>query len=513
MNEETPQTASLAVAPLLILSFLKVGLHLFAHGQYGYFRDELYYIACTERLDYGYVDQPPLSIYLLHFARWIFGDSLLAIRLLPALAGGFVVFLTGYMTRQLGGGWFAQSMAALCTVIAPIYLALNGYFSMNSFDLLFWIITAILLVSFLKTRDPKYWLWLGLVLGLGLMNKISALWLSAGIVAGLLLTSDRKLFLSRGPWLTAIIAFLFFLPYILWQFQNDAATLEFIRNATGNKMAETPPLEFILGQIITMHPITFPIWTSGLFFYFSKRGKPFRLLGYIYLFVFLLLIVNQKSRTGYLSPAYPILFAGGATIIEKWIATLGKTWLKPATLLTLTVAGIATAPLALPVLLVESYIRYARALGVEPSTEEKKEIGKLPQFFADMHGWKELAVSVAEVYRKLSPEERSECVIFTQNYGEAGALEFFGKAPHQLPKVISSHNNYWIWGPGNHSGKVAIILGGDFEDHEEFFESVTEAGVFRCDYCMPYEDNSPIYIGRNLKVPLKTLWPELKHYD
>lgn len=511
-QESTLRTPSLAMAPLFLLSLLKIGLHLFANGQYGYFRDELYYIACTERLDYGYVDQPPLSIYLLHFARSIFGDSLFAIRLLPALAGGAVVFLTGYMTRQLGAGRFGQSVAALCVVIAPIYLALNNYFSMNSFDLLFWTIAAILLVSFLKNRDPKYWLWLGLILGLGLMNKISVLWLSAGIVMGLLLTSDRKLLLSRGPWLTGIIAFLFFLPYILWQFQHDGATLEFIRNATGNKMAETSPLEFILGQILSMHPITLPIWASGLFFYFSKSGKPFRLLGYTYAFVFLLLIVNQKSRTGYLSPAYPILFAGGATIIEQWIAMPGKTWLKPATLLIITVAGIATAPLALPVLPVESYIRYARALGLEPSTEERKEIGKLPQFFADMHGWKELAASVAEVYRKLSPEERSKCVIFTQNYGEAGAVEFFGKA-YQLPKVISSHNNYWIWGPGNPSGRIVIVLGGDLEDHEEVFESVSEAGVFRCDYCMPYEDNSPIYIGRNLKVPVKTLWPQIKHYD
>ncbi len=207
-----------------------------------------------------------------------------------------------------------------------------------------------------------------------------------------------------------------------------------------------------------------------------------------------------------------MLFAGGAVYIEDWIERFHWNWIKPVYVVVLFLGMIWRLPFAIPVLPVESYIRYGKFMGVSPSTAEKKELSELPQFYADMHGWEDMVSTVAGVYKRLNRDEQGRSVIFAQNYGEAGALSFLGKK-YGLPPVLSGHNNYWIWGPGNHPIDVVIVLGGDPEDNNAVFESVELADIARCRYCMPYENNLPVYVGRKMKVPITQLWPELKHYD
>lgn len=497
---------------LLLLATAKLLFHLITHQGYGYFRDEFYYIACSEHLAWGYVDQPPFSIFLLRLNRWFLGDSLLALRFLPALTGAITVFLTGLIARRLGGNTYAQMLAAFAAFVAGSYLGNNAFFSMNSFDLLFWTASALTITYVLQEQKLRHWLILGLLIGLGLLNKISMLWFSAGFVAGLILTQHRRLLLTKGPWLAGLIAVLLFLPHILWQVQHDWPTLEFIRNATSQKMAENPPLRFALQQFRSMNYFTFPIWIGGLIYFFSTRGRQFRTLGWIYVFTFLLLIAGKKSRPGYLAPAYAMLFAAGAVYIEAWISERNWNWVKPVSVLLLLAGFLWRVSFSVPVLPVEIYIRYARWMGVVPSTSELKELAELPQHYADMHGWKELVGSVAKAYESLTPEEKKNCVVFGQNYGQAGAVSFFGKK-YGLPRAISGHNNYWIWGTGDTPIDVVIVIGGELEDNQEVFESLELATTHHCRYCMPYENNLPIYIGRKLKIPLATLWPELKHYD
>ena len=497
---------------LLLLAFTKLILHVATHQGYGYFRDEFYYIACSDRLDWGYVDQPPFSLFVLRIWRTLFGDSLLSIRFLPAVAGALTVFLTGMIARRLGGNTFAQGLAALAALVAASYLGNNSFFSMNSFDLLFWTLGGYTIATLIRNPKDRYWILLGVVIGLGLLNKISMLWFSGGLAVGLILSPTRRLLLTKGPWLAALIAMVIFSPHILWQIKHDWPTREFIHNATANKMVENPPVQFILQQFRTVNYFTVPIWIAGLIFYFSKRGSQFRVLGWIYVFTFIVLIVNQKSRPGYLAPAYTMLFAGGAVHIESWLQRLQINWVKPVAVVLLLIGMIWRMPFSIPVLPVETYVRYAKFWGVTPSTAERKELSELPQFYADMHGWEEMVATVARVYNKLSPAEKSRSVIFAQNYGEAGAISFLGKK-YGLPRVLSSHNNYWIWGPGDPSVDVVIVVGGDPEDNEAVFESVEHADTVRCKYCMPYENNLPVYIGRKMKVPIDQLWPSLKHYD
>ncbi len=502
-------------AILAFLALVKLLVHLGTNlfGGYGIFRDEFYYIACSKHLAWGYVDQPPFSIALLWLNRQLFGDSLFALRLLPAVAGAFTVLLAGLIARKLGGGKFAQALAAVSALCAPLLLGMNGYFSMNSFDILLWIL-ALYLVAVLADDDAtKNWVLLGIVLGLGLLNKISFLWLGAGLFAGLLLTRHRRQLLTKEPWLAAGLALLFFLPHVVWQVLNDFPTLEFIRNASGEKYVASSAVSILLEQVRNMNPATLIFWLPGLaYFLFAGSVRRFRILPIIYLAVFAILAVNGSSKSEYLGPMFPMLFAMGAAALEKFIVRFKWRWLKPVTLAPLLLSGVAIAPLALPVLPVESYIAYAKALGMAPSTPEKKDLGSLPQHYADCFGWEQMVRAVAAAYETLTPEERQKCAIMANNYGEAGAIDFYGPK-YGLPRAISGHNNYWLWGPRGATGEVVIRLGGSLEAMRESYAGVTQAGVFQDDYCMPYENDMAVWVLRGRRSSLAREWGEFKHYE
>jgi len=500
------------IVVLIGLSLVKLVIHLLASSQYGYFRDELYYMACGEHLDFGYVDHPPLIAIITRFSRLLLGDSLFAIRFFPAIAGALVVFLTGLIVRELGGRRSAIILAALAVIIAPIYLGLGNILSMNVFDFLFWTLAAYILIRILKNGNDKLWLVLGVVLGLGLQNKHSIFFFGFGLLVGLFFTSYRKYLYSSWLSFGVLIAFIIFLPHLIWQFIHGWPTIEFIRNATQFKNLPLSPLEFLYGQIIEMHPFCFPILFLGLiFFFFSKYGKNFRVFGWMYLAIFALFIVT-RAKTYYIAPIYPVMFAAGAVGIEKIIANWNFRWLKPALLAFLLGGGVLTAPLALPILPVKVYIKYSEFLGIAPPQFENHVVGRLPQHYADMFGWPEMSAAVARVYLKLPPEDQAKCAIFAQNYGEAGAIDFFGRQ-YGLPKALSGHNSYWLWGPRDYTDDIVVIIGGDAANYMRIFNSVERVGLFTHEYVMPYENNLPIFVCREPQVTIGEIWPQLKHYE
>jgi hypothetical protein len=307
-------------------------------------------------------------------------------------------------------------------------------------------------------------------------------------------------------------AFIIFLPHLIWQFVHGFPSVEFIRNASLYKNLSLSPKDFLLGQIIEMHVFLFPILLLGLvFFLFFTPAKPYRFFGWMYIAIFGLFILTS-AKTYYIAPIYPLMFAGGAVAFELLIGKWNLKWFKPATLAFLCGGGLLSAPIVLPVLPVQTFIKYAERLGLSAPRAENHEMGLLPQHFADMFGWEELARSVSDVYQELSPEDQAKCCIFAQNYGEAGAIDFFGRE-YGLPKAIAGHNNYWLWGPGQSTGEIMIVIGGNRTDHEKVFESVEQAGLFQHDYVMPYENNLPLFVCRILRAPIEELWPQLKHYN
>ncbi len=243
-----------------------------------------------------------------------------------------------------------------------------------------------------------------------------------------------------------------------------------------------------------------------LFFGFNRR---FRLLAYVFISTFLILAINGHSKPEYLGAAYAPVFAAGGVAFERTLKWWR--WAAPAYTSIMLLGGIVLLPVVLPILPVQTYIRWANALGIAPSSTEAKQLDKLPQFYADMFGWEQKAGEIAKVYHSLTPEDQARCAIFGDNYGRCGAVDFYGPK-YGLPKSIGRHNSYWIWGPRQYTGELMIILGGDLKDKQRVFESVEVAGTVSSEYCMPYENNLKIYVCRNLKVPLRELWPRLKNF-
>lgn len=485
-----------------------------ARGGYGYFRDEFYYVACSRHLAAGYVDLPPLSMFLLALQNALFGTSLFALRLFPALAGAAGVYGTGTLALRLGAGRAGAMLSSIGCACSPLILAFTGFYSMNAFDLVTWIIAAHLLVSALEASRPRTWIALGIVCGLGMLNKIDAGFLVAGIFVGLLATPRRKLLRTSGPWIAAGIAALCFLPFVVWNFEHDWAHLEFIHNASSEKYAGLSALSFLRGQLSAQHPLNLPLWLAGLaFLLFAKRAEPRRALAWIWLTAFTILVVHGHSKAEYLTASYPILFAAGGaafdSLQQRWFARV----VKPIYAALLVVTTALILPFVLPVLPVESYVAYAARIGVKPDSSEGKELSKLPQFYADMFGWRAKVDAVARAFEKLSPAERADCAIFASNYGRCGAIDFLGKA-RGLPDSIGSHNNYWIWGPRQFTGKILLVLADDLSGREALFESTeTSEQVPHDEYCLPYENDLKVFLCRGLKEPLAQAWPKLRHYD
>jgi len=496
------------VLVLLVPAAVKLLVHLLAVNGYGIHGDELYYIACSDHLDWGYVDQPPLSIFLLHLTRATLGDSLLSIRLLPALAGSFTVLLTGLLARRLGAGLFGQLLAGLCALVAPVYLAVNHYFSMNAFEPLFWLAAVYFIVRIVDEGKPTLWVGFGLIMGLGFQNKIGVLFLGFGIVAGLLLTKKRRLLFNRWVWLGALVAVLVMVPYVIWQVAHGWPTLEWIANARAQKMVALSLPAFLKEQVLLMHPLTVLVWGTGLA---ALLIHPFlaryRSLGWCYLTVLAMFIV-QGGKPYYIAPVYPFLSAAGAIAIERWLA---RPWMRTAIAAAVLGAGALTAPLGMPLLPVESFLKYQDIIGMRPSSGEKWVEGRLPSFFANFFGWKELAGTVETVYRSLPAEDRARCGVFCQNYMQAGAIDFYG-GPRGLPHAICGHNSYWLWGTGGYSGDVMIVVGSNTRDLEEAFEEVTERSRFRNEYIQPIHNELPIFVVRRPKQSLALLWPRVKSY-
>src|SRR5213596_679829 len=350
---------------IILFSVVALVVHLLTIGRYGYFRDELYYIACGRHLAFGYVDQPPLSILLLRLSQALLGDSLFAIRLLSALAGAATVALTGASARELGGRGWAIALACAGSLCALFNLAVGNFFSVNAFEPLLWMGCLYLFVRIINDGSPTLWLWFGALLGLSLENKHSTAFFAVGIFVALLLTPERGHFAEKWIWFGGLIAFAIALPNILWQAQHHWPTYELLRNiAHSEKNVALSPVQFVMQQIVFMNPGTLPLWLAGLCWVFGSRdGRRYMALGIIYL-VMLVEFIILHGKSYYLAPAYPMLFAAGGVAVERVFANRLR-WSKPGLLVLIIAAGALLAPLVVPILPPGKLVAYMRAIGLQ----------------------------------------------------------------------------------------------------------------------------------------------------
>ncbi len=495
-----------------VIALVKLLVHLYAGRHYGFFVDELYYLACAQHLDWGYVDQPPLIALVAKLVRLTLGDSLPAIRLLPAIAGAATVVLTGALARELGGGRLAQALAALCVLLAPGVLAFDHLFTMNAFEPLFWMGCAYLVIRIVRTGNGKLWLWFGALAGLGLENKHSMLIFGFGVALGLVLTRQRRWLRSPWLWAGAGIAFLLFLPNLWWNIRHHFPFLELQRNIhrSGRDVALSP-LTFLGQETLAMLPLALPVWLAGLWYLlFDREGKQFRLLGWAWLAT-VGIIMAMNPRVYYLFPAFPLLFAGGAVLWERWLGAPRVRWVGPVYAGLMILMGALLAPTLIPLLPPETYIRYAEATHLQQPRIETHELGPLPQLFADQFGWEEMAATVAGAFNALPPDVRSKTAIFGQVYGQASAIDFFGPR-YGLPPAISGHQSYFLWGPRGYTGDSMIVMADRQERLKQLFRDVRKVAHVYHPYSMPYE-HFDVFYCQGMKMTMGELWPKIKKWD
>ena len=484
-------------------------------GEYGYFIDEFYYIACSNHLAFGYVDHPPLSILLLRAVRAAIGDSLPALRIIPSLAGAATILVTGVIARRMGANGFGQALAAGAAMVGSIYHVTFSMYSMNALAVLMWAIAFWILVEIERRNEPRLWLAFGLLAGLALENKHTFSLLLIALAVGLVVTPARRHLAGRWLWLGLAIAVVLFSPNLLWQMDNGWPSLEFYRNADIYKNVPTPPLEVLKQQALYMNPAATAVWLAGLvFFLATAQGRRYRHLGCVYMVLLAIMLIGQKSRPDRIANVYTVLFAGGGVLLGAIAQRSGWRWLRWVLPATLIAAGVALVPLGLPLMPPQLTSDYASALGIVPRIEKGEgKKAELPQWLADRCGWEQLVDDVELVAARISPEQRKRAAILAPSYGQAGAIELLGRG-RNLPPVYAPQNSYFHWGPPPDSVEVAIIIGPFGEDMvRAFFEEYELAGTHDCNWCMPWRDEVPIWLARRPKVPFSVAWQGLKHYE
>ena len=484
-------------------------LHIATAGGYGYQRDELYFISCARHLAWGYVDQPPLIAVVAKLALALFGDSLYAIRVFPALAAAATVVVTGRLAQRFGGGLVAQSLAMVGIALAPFFLAVGNLLTMNAFEPLLWLGAAYLFINAQESDRVSLWAALGLVCGLGLINKYSMFFYLGSCIVAIALTSSRRSLARPGLALATAIAAAIVAPTLVWQAQHGWPQLSVLRDAAATKNVVVGPLAFYLQQILMMNPLTAPIWIAGLYaLLFSQQMRAFRWYGIAYVVLSALYLV-LGAKVYYLAPIYPVLFAAGAPLVAAQLERVR--FASVAYAVVLAVFGLVIAPEAFPLLPLPTFLAYERVLDFRGIKMEKHPVGLVPQHFADMLGWKTLVASLARANDALSPGERREAVILTHDYGQASAVDFFGPKLG-LPRAISGHNNYYLYGTRGASGRVVLAIGIDQTKLRAEFARVERIGFYHDAYVLPDVNDLPIYKCTHPREPLAAWWPQMKRY-
>ena len=521
-----------------MLALAALLLHLWANTGYDYFIDELNFIVCGQHLAWGYIDHPPLVPLIARIARELFGDSLLGLRLVPALAAAGLAGLTSEAARRLGGGLFARWLAGLTVLAAPVLSADGLLLSADTLQPLAWLATSMILIEVTEKSRPRVWIGLGVIVGLALLAKYLMAFFLIAAAIGILLTPARRMLASKGPWLAVGVAVLILLPNLLWQYEHGWPFLQLNSAAYNGRNLTIGLWSYLLDEMLIVGPLTAPIWIAGLagFAVWPRLAGGRWLAGAWIALMGMMLLLHGKSY--YPAAIYPILLAGGAVVIEAVIRAQAA---RAAVMAATVAAGVALAPFTLPILPVDRFISYqgfiAKFAGLTSGQVaiDKQPTGELPPNYANMFGWRDMAGAVGQAYADLPPDLRDHAVFFARNYAEAAAIDVFGGV-WKLPPAISSNNNYFLWGPHDHDGSVVLLLStaptpelrsayaalgsdariGEVEevrqDLLEIYGTAEPVAYIDPDHAYPFGRHMTLWLCRDRRTSLVADWDRLRLY-
>jgi 4-amino-4-deoxy-L-arabinose transferase-like glycosyltransferase len=474
---------------------------------YGIQRDEFLYFAMGDHLRLWRMDFPPLIAILAELQRFVLGDALPALRAVPNLAASAIVVLAALLARELGGGRFAQGFAALA-VVASVFLQRAGaLFQPVILDALWWTAGFYALARLCRGDAPerRWWLLLGLAGGIGLLTKFSILFFGFGVLIALLATPWRRALLTPWPWLALLVALLVGSPSLVGQIALGWPLVGQMQDLRASQLGHVSVAGFFLTQLMFGPAMLVGAW-GALALLVAPSLRRFRPLGWTVLAVWVTLVVLH-GKAYYVGATYPALFAAGGVALEAARRPRLGAWVRGTAAWATAAYGLLVLPLGVPILAPVPLDRYIHAIGAVQSLRDNQGVlGRLPQDYADMLGWQERTAAVAEAYHALPPLERAQAVIIANNWGEAGALEFYGPR-YGLPQVVCAAGSFYYWGPGPKPGAVAVTIGEGREGLYRLYDSV-EAGPHLVNPLTVREERDlTIYICRRPKATLQEIWP------
>lgn len=502
----------------IVLAAIAALAHAATAWRYGYFRDELYFIACSKHLAWGYVDQPPM----VAVAAWLAapaGYHLVALRMLPILASALTVYLAVRLTRELGGRAFAQLLAGFATLALPAYLLLGNTLTTSSFEPFFWTLALYLAVALVRAPSgqvPLWWTAIGVAIAFGAYAKYSIALLAAALILGLLASPQRRVLRSPYALYALGLATLMLAPNLAWQAAHGWPIVEVLAGDVNHRhpfqnglllesydVLHNAPA-FAVEQLVYANPVAALVWIAGLaapFRIASLRDLRFVTIAYAAVFV-AAIVLNAKGY--YIAGFYATLLAIGAVAVERAVR------MRTALFAILAAVAVVAMPLSLPVLPVDTLIAYTKLLGLTGHNGAPARL--IQPVFAEEFGWERLARDVGSVYFSLPAAVRARTAIYADTYGDAGALDFFGPQ-YDLPPPISSQNNYYLWGTRGYDGSTLLAIGAtQIGRLRKFYRSVRLVRTSDEPYKWIVEGPAPIYLCRDPVAPLPTIWPALRWY-
>jgi 4-amino-4-deoxy-L-arabinose transferase-like glycosyltransferase len=475
---------------------------------YGFQRDEFLYFAMGAHLHLWSMDFPPAMAILSQLMRATVGIGLVPVRIVPGLAATVVVVFAILFARELGGRAFAQALAALTIIASPAFLRGGTLFQPVVFDQLAWSAVLFALVRVCRTGGRRWWIALGVAAGLGLLIKFSIAIIGAGVFAALVVLPVRRAFKTPWPWIAAAIALALGSPSIAGQIHTGWTALLYERELAAVQLVHVTVLGFLASQV-QMLGLGAALAAAGLWAYWREREL--RAVG-VSCIVALGVILAFRGKAYYLLPVYPALVGAGAAWAEQATQARARAGVRSGRLLragaiVIVVAyGLVALPFGLPVLPPEAMARYAAGGPKAGVTTNTDRVLQLPQDYADMLHWRERVLAVAHVYDSLPAAERSEAVIGATNYGEAGAIDYYGPSLG-LPNAICGCGSYWFFGPGAKPGRVLVTIGVQGAQLSQLYHRVTPAGRVVDTLAVPEERDVPLYVSTDPVTTLQALWP------
>ena len=481
-----------------ILALIKLTIQLIGNRNYGFHRDELLHLSASEHLEWGFMEFPPFIGFIGRLSDWLFGYSLMGTRMFPTLAGVAILVLTCLVAKELKGNKYAVLLAGICVLSFLPFYRNHTLFQPVAFDQLFWTLGFYYLIRFLNTENHEYLILTGLILGIGLMNKYTILIWAFGVFIGMIFYYKGRIFKNKWWYISGLLSVLIILPNIIWQFQNNLPLLRHLQELSESQLSELHPLEFGIAQL--NYPFTFFVSIVGVVYLIGD--KRFRSIGIASIIIFFTMwFLHAKAY--YVFALYPVLFGAGSVKVSSWLEDKNSV-LRYAIAAVILLPSLPYIPHLTPVLSIQKYVAYS-------DLEEDNGRIILEGDYADMFGWEEQVRIVDSLYRSLTPEEKNTCVIWAENYGEAGALKIIGNK-YGLPDPISRHGSFWKWGYGNENATVWISIGNETPSVEYIFEQTELVSMIYHKYAIGEENGIPLYICRKPKLKIKQWWADYEPY-